>query len=155
MIIKGIIDEDTINYKNISMTIMFPYCTFKCGEMHCQNSALTTQNNISISTIDLIERYLNNPITESIIFQGLEPFDSWGDLLHFVHVLRMHYKCNDMIVIYTGYYKDEILHQINNLSGYKNIIVKYGRYIPNQNSHYDAVLGVNLISDNQYAEQIS
>jgi hypothetical protein len=37
---------------------------------------------------------------------------------------------------------------------YKNIIIKYGRYIPNQTPHYDEVLGVYLASDNQYAVRI-
>ena len=37
---------------------------------------------------------------------------------------------------------------------YKNIIVKFGRYVPNQPAHYDEVLGVYLASDNQYAEQL-
>jgi hypothetical protein len=36
-----------------------------------------------------------------------------------------------------------------------NIIIKYGRYIPNQASHYDNVLGVYLASNNQFAEKIS
>ena len=31
----------------------------------------------------------------------------------------------------------------------KNIILKTGRFIPNHKPHYDDVLGVNLISDNQ------
>lgn len=41
------------------------------------------------------------------------------------------------------------------LSEYKNIVVKFGRYIPGQEKHYDEVLGVYLASDNQYAEKIS
>ena len=36
-----------------------------------------------------------------------------------------------------------------------NIIIKFGRFIPNQQSHYDAVLGIKLASSNQYAERIS
>ena len=30
MVVKGIVDEDFVNYKVPSMTIMFPYCDFKC-----------------------------------------------------------------------------------------------------------------------------
>ena len=41
------------------------------------------------------------------------------------------------------------------LKNYDNIIIKYGRYIPNQPSRYDSILGVTLASDNQYAERIS
>ena len=45
--------------------------------------------------------------------------------------------------------------KINILKQYPNIIIKFGRFKPNQKSHYDDVLGVNLISDNQYGEKIS
>ena len=37
------------------------------------------------------------------------------------------------------------------LSLYPNIVIKYGRYIPNINSTYDNELGVTLASENQYA----
>ena len=58
-------------------------------------------------------------------------------------------------MIYTGYYDYEIKDQLNELKQYPNIIIKYGRYIPNQSPHYDEILGVKLVSDNQYAERIS
>jgi hypothetical protein len=32
--------------------------------------------------------------------------------------------------------------------------MKYGRYIPNNKGRFDKVLGVQLASDNQYAERI-
>jgi len=41
------------------------------------------------------------------------------------------------------------------LSQYKNVIIKFGRFIPNQEPHYDEILGVNLASNNQYARRIS
>jgi hypothetical protein len=41
------------------------------------------------------------------------------------------------------------------LSACPNIIIKYGRFIPNHQPHYDEILGVKLASDNQYAERIS
>ena len=153
MKIKGLITEDFVNYKKASMTIIFPYCTFKCGEDYCQNSPLTKSPIIEISINDLVNRYNNNPITEAIVMQGLEPFDSWSDLKEFVKKLREYN--NDDIVIYTGYNKDEVIKYIKELSVYPNIIVKFGRYIPNQEKHYDDVLGVYLASNNQYAERIS
>ena len=153
MKIKGLITEDFVNYKKASMTIIFPYCTFKCGEDYCQNSPLTKSPIIEISINDLVNRYNNNPITEAVVMQGLEPFDSWSDLNEFVKKLREYN--NDDIVIYTGYNKDEVIKYIKELSVYPNIIVKFGRYIPNQEKHYDDVLGVYLASNNQYAERIS
>ena len=52
-------------------------------------------------------------------------------------------------------YFNEILNKVTVLKRFPNIIIKFGRYIPNQQPHYDEVLGVNLASDNQYAERIS
>ena len=153
MKIKGLISEDFVNYKKPAMTIMFPYCTFKCGTEYCQNSPLSKAEDIEMNISNIVIRYLNNPITESVVMQGLEPFDSWDDLIEFVKQLRE--STDDDIVIYTGYYKEEIADKISLLSKYKNIIIKYGRYIPDQKKHYDEVLGVYLASENQYAERIS
>lgn len=153
MIIKGLIDEDFINYKYPSMVIMFPYCTFKCGMDFCQNSPLAKSNDIELSINEIIERYINNNITKSIIMQGLEPFDSFNDMIDFISEFRKNN--DDDIVIYSGYNKKEINDKIKELKKYKNIIVKYGRFVPNNNKHYDKILGINLVSDNQYAERIS
>ena len=154
MKIKGLISEDFVNYKKTAMTIMFPHCNgFKCGAEYCQNSPLSKAEDIEMDISNIVIRYLNNPITESVVMQGLEPFDSWDDLIGFVKQLRD--SCDDDIVIYTGYYKEEIADKISLLSKYKNIIIKYGRYIPDQKKHYDEVLGVYLASENQYAERIS
>lgn len=154
MKIKGLISEDFVNYKKPAMTIMFPHCNgFKCGAEYCQNSPLSKAEDIEMDISNIVIRYLNNPITESVVMQGLEPFDSWDDLIGLVKQLRE--SCDDDIVIYTGYNKEEIADKIALLSKYKNIIIKYGRYIPYQKEHYDEVLGVSLASENQYAERIS
>lgn len=158
MKIIGIIDEDFVNYKKPSMVIEFPYCSFKCdkecGKPVCQNSALTNEPIIEINASKIVERYLQNPITEAIVFQGLEPFDSYPDMADLIIEIRK--RTDDDIVIYTGYDFREIYHFTNKLGRiFPNIIIKYGRYIPDVEPHYDPVLGVNLASDNQYAEKIS
>ena len=153
MKIKGIISEDFVNYKKPSMTIMFPTCNFKCGLEYCQNTLLAKEPEIELSIENIVNRYISNPITESIVMQGLEPFDSYYDLMDLVNAIRK--KCDDDIVIYTGYNKEELTDQLSYLSTYRNIIVKFGRYIPNQEKHFDEILGVYLASDNQYAEEIS
>ena len=158
MKVKGIIDTDIVNYKKISMTIEFPYCSFKCdkecGRAVCQNSPLANTPNIEISYEDICIRYLNNPIAEAIVFQGLEPIDSISDVVNLIMWFRIKYNCLDDIVIYTGFNKDEIDWVIDKLKWMDNIIIKYGRYIPDQEPHYDEVLGVNLASSNQYAERL-
>lgn len=150
---RGIISEDFVNYKKPSMTIMFPTCSFKCGSEYCQNTSLINESIIDLAIENIVDRYINNSITEAIVMQGLEPFDSYDDLIGLVKALRQ--RCDDDIVIYTGYRKDELGKEIKQLSIYKNIIIKYGRYVPNQDPHYDKILEVKLASDNQYAERIS
>ena len=156
MKIIDIIDEDFINYKKPCMTIMMPYCTFKCdkecGKQVCQNSDLASAPKVEIEIKEIIKRYLNNPISEAIVFQGLEPFDSFYQILDFIKKFRE--VSNDDIIIYTGYNKDEIKWFLTFFKNFDNIIIKYGRFIPNQEKHYDEVLGVYLASDNQYAERL-
>ena len=159
MEIKGIIHEDFVNYKVCSMTIAMPYCTFKCdkecGSNVCQNSKLVKDPTLDIPAAKIIDQYLYNPLSHAIVFQGLEPFDSYNDIYYFIYALRFVFKNNDPVVIYTGYNKDEILSKIEDLLKFSNIIIKFGRYIPGQKPHYDEILGVNLASDNQYAEVIT
>lgn len=162
MIIKALEDENFTNYKLPSMFIGMARCSFKCCiEQNlpietCQNCELARAKEINISVTDLIDRYENNPITKAIVFGGLEPFDSWEDLQCFI--LNFTYKNQDDIVIYTGYKEEEIKDKLSWLSLYSEdcpIIVKFGRFVPNQQSHYDEVLGVKLASDNQYARRIT
>ena len=157
MNVKNIIQEDFINYSKPAMFIAFPSCTFKCekdcGVQCCQNSGLVIQPDISINMTEIILEYLKNPITSAVICGGLEPFDSWIDLVHLISSLREY--TDDDIVIYTGYNKSEIEKYIEYLKEYKNIIIKFGRFIPDSEQKYDEVLGVTLASDNQYAERIS
>ena len=159
MVIKELRDEDFVNYKKPSMFIAFPSCSWKCerecGMRVCQNSALAQAPDRIIGVKTIVNRYVNNPITSAIIMAGLEPFDSEEDLLTLISYLRV--STQDDIVIYTGFTKEEIQNReiYKYLLNAKNIIIKYGRFIPNQQPHYDEVLGVKLASDNQYAEVIS
>ena len=163
MLIKGLQDEVFGDYKKPAMQIAFPYCTFKCDKENgcnlCQNSELAQEPTLNVSSTEIIKRYLDNPITKAVVLGGLEPFDSEMQLLDFVDEFRFY--TDDDIVIYTGYTEEEfgadkwktITHTL--LTDYPNIIIKYGRFRPNQEPHYDKVLGVKLASDNQYAKRIS
>lgn len=157
MIIKGILDCDLINYKKPAMVVEFPNCSMKCdkeyGKQICQNGALACAPPIPILVSEIVDRYLQNDMNRAIVFQGLEPFDSWSDMYFLVQMLRK--KTDDDIVIYTGYTEEEIKDKVYLLDLFPNIIIKYGRYIPNQKPHFDEVLGVSLASDNQYAKKIS
>ena len=156
MKLKGINDYDICNYKKPAMFLIFPHCSFKCdkecGVNVCQNSALAREPVIEIRVADIVHRYLDNPLTHAVVCGGLEPFDSAQDLTLFITYFRMHSK--DPIIIYTGYKEEELTEQIKFLQNFDNIIVKFGRFIPNSPHIYDAILGVELASDNQYAKRI-
>lgn len=157
MKIKFLVDEDFVNYKKPSMFIGFPHCNMKCnkdcGQEVCQNKTLLNEPNIEIEIEEIIDRYLSNPLTHAIVCGGMEPFDDYDDLLELITEFRKF--TGDDIIIYTGYEPKEIpIDKLNLLAKYINIIVKFGRYKPNQNPHFDDVLGVNLCSDNQFATEI-
>ena len=173
MIVKEIRDEDFTSYKKPSMVIGFPSCTFKCERDcgcrgMCQNLALATAPNIEIEDGNIVERYLKNPITKAIIMAGLEPFDSAPSLVGLINCFRMN--TDDDIVIYTGYTEEEVKNMhytihyswgkqsygyLGEIAKHPNIIIKYGRYRPNEEPHYDSVLGIRLASSNQYAVRIT
>lgn len=159
MQIKGLTDEDFVNYKKPSMFISLPKCTFKCdienGCQLCQNMELALSPTYTFDTETIVKHYLQNDITKAVVFGGLEPLDTFDDVIDFIKLLRIKYNCNDDIVIYTGYNKDEIIKYISILKEYTNIIIKYGRFRPNAKSRFDEILGITLISENQYAEKIS
>ena len=160
MKIKGIIDEDFVNYKKVSMFIALGSCDWKCCvEANipitvCQNCDLAKSKDIEISYQEIFDRYKQNLISESVVIGGLEPATQKDDIYNLIKLFRDN-GCNDTFVIYTGYYPEEIYEWINNLKQFKNIIFKFGRYKPNNNKHYDNVLGIYLISDNQYGLEIS
>lgn len=156
MKIKNLIDEDFVNFKLPSMLIATSKCNFKCdkecGEQICQNSALANSPTFNISDEKIIKRYLNNDITEAICIAGLEPFDTFEEVFNFIKKFRT--LSNDTIVIYTGYYPSEIKKELQSLYQFSNIIIKFGRFIPNSKKRHDSILGITLASDNQFAETI-
>ncbi len=159
MIVKAVKTEWFQDYKIPSLYIAFPNCSFKCekecGHKLCQNARLATLPDKDMGIDVIMRKYLSNPVTKAIVCGGLEPFDDFHELISFVLAVRGWYDCEDTIVIYTGYKPEKVETEIKLLKQYKNIIVKFGRYIPNQVSHFDELLGVKLASDNQYAVQIS
>lgn len=158
MRLKGIIDYDTVNYKEPCLTLLFPYCDFKCDKLNgcqvCQNSHLALLPDIEVNGEQIWKMYSENPLTKAFCFQGLEPFDSHMDLIELIKFIRINKNCNDPIVIYTGYGQGEDFIVEWDLQKYHNIIIKWGRFILGHEPHYDEVLGVKLASNNQYGEVI-
>ena len=57
--LKGLVDEDVVNYRKTSMFIIFPSCDFKCekecGRAVCQNSSLAKAPILSYDDKEIIE----------------------------------------------------------------------------------------------------
>lgn len=160
MRLKGVVMEDFVNYSKPSLFLITSICDWKCCKEAdidisiCQNNSLVKQPIIEVDDEAIYEAYRHNPITKAIVIGGLEPMLQINDVVCLIDLFRKN-GCKDDFIIYTGYYPTEIQNELNWLKNYKNIIVKFGRYIPNRPSRYDEVLGITLVSDNQYAERIS
>lgn len=160
MRVKAIVAEDFINYKLPSMFISTCFCDYKCcTELGldigvCQNAPLAQSENIDVPDQTIYEHFVNNPITKVVVVGGMEPMIQINEVIDLIKLFRNQGE-NCPFVIYTGYYPNEIFEQLERLKQYKNIIVKFGRYIPNRQPIHDEVLGVTLASSNQYAEVIS
>lgn len=158
MKIKGLIDEDFLQYKEPAMFIITSYCSFKCEKEFgctglCQNSSLANSEIYNIDDQQIVDRFLSNLITKAVVFGGLEPFDQKEELYKLIKCFRKHTECD--IVIYTGYKESELVCEIDYLKQFSNIIIKFGRYIPTLEHCFDNTLGVELASNNQYARKIS
>ena len=103
----------------------------------------------SYDILDLIKRFNDNELSECIIFAGLEPLLQFEEIYEFIKIFRD--TNNEDIIIYTGYYLDEVKDKIDQLRNFKNIIIKFGRYKPNSNKIFDDNLKIYLASDNQYS----
>lgn len=160
MHVKGIIEEDFVNYKVPSMFINTCFCDFKCcTELGldigvCQNSPLAQSDTKEIADSVIYEHFISNPITKAVVIGGMEPMIQIDEIIDLISLFRKN-ECIVPFVIYTGYYPNEIQKELCQLKQFKNIIIKFGRFIPNRPNRYDNILGVTLASDNQYAEIIS
>ena len=99
----------------------------------------------------------SNPFVDAIVIGGMEPLKQFDELINFLNAKKEHKseKVNNAdVVIYTGYYPNEIKAELLALREFPNIIMKYGRFIPNIEGRFDPILGVNLASNNQYAEKL-
>ena len=157
MRLKTIIHEDYANYRLPSMLLGVCYCDFKCcredKRSYCQNSPILQMPAFEIDDGRLVEEYLANPLTHAVVVAGLEPFYlQTEEVLAFAGRLRE--KTQDDLVIYTGYYPDEIPLVLARLRPLGNVVVKFGRFRAGDRPHLDPVLGVELANREQFARRI-
>ena len=160
MRVKGIVEEDFINYKVSSMFINTCFCDFKCCEelgldrWGCQNAPLAQAPIREIPDKVILHHFAGNPITKAVVVGGMEPVLQVGELTALISLFRRSGQ-DAPFVIYTGCYPKEIPKELERLKQYVNIIVKFGRFILDQTPHFDEVLSIRLASVNQYAKKIS
>lgn len=158
--VKEIIDENFQDYKKSSMFIACVKCDFKCLKEQnlsldtCQNTKISLMPDKKILIPEILNRYKSNPITNAVVLGGLEPMLQFEEVFNLISYFRSN-KIFDDFVIYTGYYPDEIKKEVQKLKKFDNIIIKYGRFVPNSKSRFDEALGVTLSSENQFAVKIS
>lgn len=158
MRIRGRITEDFVNYKKPGLFIPCCYCDFKCchdnncDHTMCQNSAI---EKFPIDMVDdeiILETYRQSMVAEAVIFGGFEPFWQIDEIEDLLKLFRKN-NIDAPFVVYTGYTEAEVAHLLGKLVPYGNVVIKYGRYRPDNSQHKDEVLGVTLISENQYAKE--
>ena len=157
MKVKEIIFEDFVNYKRPCMFIGTCRCDWKCcienANCKCQNAGISRYPDIIVEDERIIKLYLDNPITHAVVFGGLEPLLQFEEVIEFIRKFR---KCsNDDVVIYTGYFPEEIEKEVNLLKIFPNIVMKFGRFRPDESPHFDEVLGVDLPNREQFGMKIS
>lgn len=160
MKIYGLKPNDVVNYRLPSLFVGMGTCNWKCcteaglDKSVCQNSALALAPRCEVTPEELCRIYNASKVDEAIVVGGLEPLDDMEGLVDLVREFDTN--CTGDIVIYTGYTEDEkqtiIVSDILPLVKRNHLIVKFGRFVPNQEKHYDTILGVNLASDNQYGK---
>jgi hypothetical protein len=160
MRVKQIVDEVFQDYKKTSMLLVSIGCTWKCCKEGgfpveiCQNSLQARLKTVKIPKEEVLERYLSNPLTQAVVVGGLEPFDQFWEVLDLLSYFRSQ-GVSDDFVIYTGYTESEVDAMLKLLTDFPNVVIKFGRYIPDTESVFDEVLGVRLASKNQYAVKVS
>jgi len=163
MLLKQIIDENFGDYRECSMLLVTPNCTFKCSE--CHNKHLTKMETKNFPDKEILKRFFDNPLTSAIVIGGLEPLDRIQDVVWFMYYLNEYVHKNNVekptVVIYTGYdleYIDNNLYWTGlgcQLVKYNKCIIKYGGFQPeyyddgNLKKVWNNDLGVYLASPNQ------
>lgn len=158
MRIKEVVAEDFLNFKKPSMFILSAVCDWKCCREAgiddvCQNKHLEDSPTVEISNEAVFRAYHENDITKAVVIGGLEPMLQIREITDLIRYFRSHDELCQF-VIYTGYDRDEVAEYLSDLKSLGNIIIKFGRYLPDRPERYDGVLGVTLSSDNQYAVEL-
>lgn len=146
------------DYKKSALLLCCVSCDWKCcreagiSNEVCQNHRIASQREVTIP-FDSVLNKVSRSFTDAIIFGGLEPLLQIEEVCGLIEYLREHNVKKD-ILIYTGYYLEEIDKSVIERLKKHHVIFKCGRYIPNRPQKFDKILGITLASDNQYGVQL-
>jgi pyruvate-formate lyase-activating enzyme len=133
-------------------------CDWKCLKEQnlplstCQNSHTCDIGNKEIELKELVARFNDNVLSECVIWAGLEPMLQFEEMLCFINEFRK--TNNEEVIIFTGYYPEELKWHIEKLKSFSNLIIKFGRYIKNSKPIRDNLLKIELVSENQFSKRI-
>jgi hypothetical protein len=160
-----LLSEPVIVYNDYKLNALYipigVTCDFKCVKeakakglefMECHNHEFINKEKYEMSTDEVLTKIQGNPFIECIILSGLEPMDCFKSVSDFISEFRE--KSDMEIVIFTGYYANEVTDKLKTLKRYDNITFKFGRYDPSAKPRYDEVGKVTLISGNQYFSKL-
>lgn len=142
------------DYKKSALLFSTCYCDWKCCHEAgvdidiCQNQKVSQQREVTLPFESILKK-VNQSFTDAVIFGGLEPILQADEVVQCIEYLRKHGVKKD-IVVYTGYYLEEIDPETLAYLALNDCILKCGRFIPDRKPKFDAVLGITLASDNQY-----
>lgn len=146
------------DYKKSALLLCCISCDWKCcieagiSNDVCQNHNIAKQGEARLP-FDVILNRVNSSLTDAIIFGGLEPLLQTKEVCGLIEYLRECGVKKD-ILVYTGYYLEEIDSGVLERLKKCHVILKCGRYIPNKPKKFDKILGITLASDNQYGVQL-
>ena len=156
--------DNTTDYKETSMLLIFPKCSGKCGK-ECQNDYLRKVQAKQYKIKDILTLYESMNTHNAIVCAGLEPFDSdFEELKNLFKYFMLSEKSVDF-VIYTGYKYEEIEEKVqelehilnsvidNAINADKKLVIKFGRYdVRHKEPWKSDILGVELATTNQYVK---
>lgn len=169
MLLLGVKTDNVTDYKKTSLLIAFPNCIGKCKG--CQNQHLidNPQNKEYLQvTADSIADFYNRLSTHNaIVMAGLEPLDSFNDVIDIIHSFGKIITRDTDIIIYSGYNTDEYEDKFKQdlINAFKAVtavndkirclIIKLGRYdedclVRDNKEWFNRHLGVKLATTNQY-----
>ena len=146
--IKGIIPDIFNDAPFIGTLLVANSCNLQCKD--CLNEHLKKEKPNLMTVDNIFKEVSKYPLTQGIIFGGLEWSEQPEDLIELVKYFTLK---NYKIIIYTGLTKDKFNERCQNLFfiDFKNdFYIKYGKYNNSLKTDENIHFGINLASKNQY-----